>query len=478
MSQSSIIVSRRMPFLRAAIMLSLSVGAAFGQWKTESPLFSMAGKDTSWIAGQNLPAQNQALPEKRYWLAAGEVVGVDLGVWAFNRYLTKTGWSEISIQTIKDNIETGFVWDRDGYLMNQFAHPYNGAAYFNAARSNGLSFWESSLYSLGGSAIWEIAMENEPPSYNDIVNTPVTGTILGEISYRVSNLIIDESSQGFERVLREFSAFAVDPVYGVNRLFQGAMWRDGMPSDRPPFSLWMSVGGNNVFLDRTLVRNKGYGFMGFDLEYGDLLAAKSHKDPFDYFTIHAELSISEDDNIAAVYGSGVIWDTKVTLFDNPANVIGVYKEIDMIINTIYKLSATSLTSRLTDQLQLSPGITATNSLSISAILMGATNSEYASVDGKDYNIGPGASVRIGTHCSIDGFGGISVDYKRFWIHTLSGAEGEEFVGLLKIGVDYALGQTAYLGLDFMLYERYGDYRNHADTQSANSAVRLYLRFSA
>ncbi len=464
-------------FLAAPIVLALSVGTAVGQFKTQSPHFSMARADTSRITEEILPAQNQALPEKRYWLAAGEVVGIDIGVWAFNRYLTKTGWSEISIQTIKDNIKTGFVWDRDGYLMNQFAHPYNGAAYFNAARSNGLNFWESSLYSLGGSAIWEIAMENEPPSYNDIVNTPVTGTILGEISFRVSNLIIDESAYGFERVLREFSAFAVDPVYGLNRLFQGAMWREGMPADRPPFSVWVSVGGNNVFLDRTLVRNKGYGFVGFDLEYGDLFAANKHKDPFDYFTVHAELSLSEDDNITAVYGSGVIWDTKVRLFGTPTNVVGVYKEIDMIINTIYKLSGTSLTSRLTNQFQLSPGVTITNSLSVSAILMGATNSEYASEDGKDYNIGPGASARIGTHFQIDNSGGISFDYKRFWIHTLSGAEGEEFVGLLKIGADYALHHAAVLGIDFMLYERYGDYKYYPDTHSANSAVRLYVRFT-
>lgn len=70
-------------------------------------------------------------------------------------------------------------------------------------------------------------MEIEPPSYNDIVNTPVTGIILGEISFRVSDLIIDESSTGFERVLREFSSTLVDPMKGFNRLIRGDMWKSG-----------------------------------------------------------------------------------------------------------------------------------------------------------------------------------------------------------------------------------------------------------
>ena len=107
---------------------------------------------------------------------------------------------------MKENLRTGFKWDNDGFLMNQFMHPYHGSQYFNAARSNGLSFWESCLYPYGGSLMWELFMENQAPSYNDLINTPVSGILIGEISYRISDLIIDESKTGFMRFLTETAA--------------------------------------------------------------------------------------------------------------------------------------------------------------------------------------------------------------------------------------------------------------------------------
>ena len=79
-----------------------------------------------------------------------------------------------------------------------------------------------------------------------------------------------------------------------------------------------------------------------------------------------------------------------------------------------------------------------NYFGLSAILMGGTNSHYAARQGKDYNIGPGASAKLGVKISFENFGEIYSNYKRYWIHTLSGAESEEFVGLLNVGINYQL----------------------------------------
>jgi hypothetical protein len=107
--------------------------------------------------------------------------------------------------------------------------------------------------------------------------------------------------------------------------------------------------------------------------------------------------------------------------------------------------------------------------------MGATNSRYATVFGKDYNIGPGASAKVATQLTMDGYGSVYASYKRYWIHTLSGAAGEEFVGLLRIGAAYDIQKSISVGLDFLLYERFGNYRRFADYTSVNSSVRMYVR---
>ncbi|MGK9475412.1 DUF3943 domain-containing protein [Melioribacter sp. OK-6-Me] len=415
--------------------------------------------------------------KKNYWLPAVEVVGLNFAVWGYQRYLSRQNWAAISWESIKNNFKNGFVWDYDGYLINQFWHPYHGANYYNTARSNGLTFWESAPYAFFGSLTWEYFYENERPSYNDIVNTPVTGIILGEISFRVSNLIIDESAVGLERVIREFTSILIDPMQGLNRMIRGDMWKTGLPRKRDNFSVVVSTGVHNVFFGNKFNDNKSYLALRADLNYGDEFSVSQHQKPFDYFSLHIEINITQDDNIVVILASGVLWDNNIKLFNTSKNIIGVYKEVDIHINTVYKLSATSVTGQIINRIELSPSVAMQNYLGLSAILMGGTNSQYSSEYGKDYNIGPGASGKIGLALKVKNIGEVYTNYKRYWIHTLSGAESEEFVGLFNFGISYNLFAQTALGLDYLLYERYGDYKYFPNTSDANSALRIYIRYN-
>ena len=92
-------------------------------------------------------------------------------VWSFDRYIVKEDWAYINGHTIKSNFKKGPVWDTDQFTTNLFSHPYHGSLYFNAARSNGMNFWQSAPFAAGGSLMWEFFMENEPPSINDMLAT-------------------------------------------------------------------------------------------------------------------------------------------------------------------------------------------------------------------------------------------------------------------------------------------------------------------
>lgn len=416
-------------------------------------------------------------PEKNYLLPAVEIIGLNLSLGAVNTYIFDQDYAKISWRTIEDNFKTGFVWDEDHFLMNQFLHPFHGANYFNAARSNGLSFWESAPYTFGGSLMWELFMENEPPSYNDLVTTSFSGITLGEISYRVSNLIIDESSTGFERFFREFTSTVINPMQGFNRLIRGDMWKAGSPNIRPDFKLIASTGVHTVFFSKNINDSKTYLTLRANLNYSDRFDVDKHTKPFDYFSLHAEVNIAEGDDIIGIFASGVITDSKIKLFDNTDNIIGLYKEIDLFINDLYKLTAASVTGQLINRVLLSNSLTMENNISISAILMGGTNSQYAVEEGKEYNLGPGASGSIGIKFLFDNFGEVFSNYKRYWIHTLSGAESNEFVGLLSAGINYQLYSKTALGLEFLLYERYGEYEKYPDYSSSNAALRFYVKYS-
>ena len=139
------------------------------------------------------PEYNQRSP---WWLCAIRVAGNNVVTWAFDRYIFNADFARIGFNSWSHNLKTGFEWDKDRFGMNYFFHPYSGAGYFNAARANGYTFYESIPFAFGGSLMWEYFGENTLPSVNDLINTTVTGAFLGEITYRLSSDFLDDRTTG------------------------------------------------------------------------------------------------------------------------------------------------------------------------------------------------------------------------------------------------------------------------------------------
>lgn len=231
--------------------------------------------------------------KKNFWRAGAEVFGLNMGLWAFDRYVQHGHYAYISWETIKENFKHGFEWDDDHLNTNMFAHPYNGSMFFNAGRSNGFNFWQSELFAIGGSAMWEMFMECEYPSTNDIIATPIGGAALGEVFYRTSDLVLDDSSTGAARFGRELAAFILDPMRGINRIVTGQAWKRRSTMGRrfglPPISIELSVGPR--ILD--MVDTKGFkagAAVELNLEYGDRFE-NTTKVPYDYFSFLLEAQV-------------------------------------------------------------------------------------------------------------------------------------------------------------------------------------------
>ena len=232
------------------------------------------------------------LQKKNFWRAAGETFGLNMALWAFDRYVLKGHYAYISWETIKANFKHGFEWDDDHLHTNMFDHPYNGSLFFNAGRSNGFNFWQSELFAIGGSAMWEMCMEREWPSTNDIIATPIGGAALGEVFYRTTDLIIDDRTTGGERLGREAAVFVLNPMRGLTRIFSGRAWRHSATTGRqygiPPISIDVSAGARMMALwDNDEGAHAG-ACAEIKLEYGDKYEENT-REPYDYFSFLMEL---------------------------------------------------------------------------------------------------------------------------------------------------------------------------------------------
>lgn len=104
--------------------------------------------------------------------------------------ISKWDKDEMQFKTLgkkwKENNQAGPVWDQDEWGINYIGHPYFGAAYYMVARNQGLTPLESGAYSfLMSSFLWEMGIESfaEVPSKQDIIITPLIGSVIGEAFY-------------------------------------------------------------------------------------------------------------------------------------------------------------------------------------------------------------------------------------------------------------------------------------------------------
>src|SRR5919106_122527 len=125
--------------------------------------------------GLNAACATGVTSHKSYILPAVEIVAMDAAVNLGGRLLIDPANYEVTPASIRRNLRGPWVVDDDPFEINQFLHPYQGAMYHGIARSNGLSYWPSMAYTFAGSALWEVAGENTPPSRNDQIASGIAG---------------------------------------------------------------------------------------------------------------------------------------------------------------------------------------------------------------------------------------------------------------------------------------------------------------
>lgn len=352
----------------------------------------------------------RAKTQRHPWKAAAEVIGINLAVHCFDRFVLKEDFAKVYLHHMRDNLRHGFVWDNDKFSTNLFAHPYHGSLYFTSARVNGMNFFASIPYALGGSLIWEEFAETEPPALNDLIATTVGGICLGEITHRVSDLILHSGERGFRRLLRETVAALVCPMKGLNRIISGEAWHVDTQRylhhnfNEIPVKLWITAGSRYLADDASFFRGEYNPYISILLEYGSSLNNR-HNQPYDYFTAATTFGLSKNQPfINAVHLMGRIWGAPPIETPDMNVMFGIYQHFNYYDSEPVKDGSKQTPYRISEAASFGPGVIYefTNlgnlrkleqRIFINGILLGGTKSDYYNIISRDYNMGSGYSVK-------------------------------------------------------------------------------------
>jgi hypothetical protein len=282
-------------------------------------------------------------------------------------------------------------YDDDPFNVNQFSHPYQGATMYGLARSAGLNFWESLLYSNVGSFTWEMAGEKGPPSINDIITTGQAGSLLGESLFRMASLVLENGGKkpGF---WRELGAATLMPSLGFNRLAYGDRFKAVFPSHNPPtfWQLQLGASADAKVSDNSAVSTvkRQEVILDFSMAYGlPGQPGYAYERPFDYFQFEfAALSSAHTHNwLENIFCRGLLWGKDYEAGDNYAGVYGVYGSYDFVSPQIFRVSSTAVSLGTTAQWWLARKVALQGSV-LGGVGFGGAGTHYFKGE-RDYHYG-------------------------------------------------------------------------------------------
>lgn len=424
-----------------------------------------------------------------------EVLGQNVGVWAWDRFYLQKHYAEISLTTMRDNMHNGFTWDANHYAINFFGHPYQGTFYYNAGRSAGFGFYPSFVFTTLGSFTWEMYMEREEPSTNDLLVTSLGGATLGEVLYRLSARLVDHPRpNGW----RQAGAFALSPMASANRAMLGK--RGNYPGYVPiEMSVFMGGGAHlvsnysydneDVETSKTTWSGKTMGW-GMELVYGQ--AGRRVRAPFDYFTMQYGQLLDSKGTLLDFETMGVLKNFTLAGGKNWID-LSLQLSYDVMYGDLVEMSANTIGPSVEFNIQLSEWVRLRMANRAAWIIIGASDFNYEDVlvaqdstlagELRTYQLGTGLTYKNSLEVEWRDRGILRTHSSLYAMRTMPrsaphyGATGYDVVAKHDIAAEAYLPANWALGYRIDAYWKLAAYRQFAPLARVLGTNWMYVRYN-
>jgi hypothetical protein len=394
------------------------------------------GKLLNAEAGRRPDTTAEIAAQKSYVIPAAEVLGFNFLLNQYDRHVYDDEYAT-NASTIRRNLHRSWVVDSDPFSINQFGHPYQGSTYFGFARSAGLGYWESLAYSFAGSAMWEIAGETNPPSRNDLINTGLGGSFLGEALFRMASLVLEHDA--IPPLWREVGAAIISPATGFNRLAFGDRFKPVFPSHDPVYYSRVDLGFSGTAQNEpgtsTTKLQRNEALADFAIDYG--LPGKpgyTYERPFDYFSFQA--TASSANGFENVLTRGLIVGKDYGIGADYRGVWGLYGIYDYIAPQTYRVSSTAFALGTTGQSWLSPSI-ALQGTALLGAGYAAVGTTHSSLD-TDYHYGVAPQALAALRLILGERASVDVTGREYFVSSVAGADRGGHDNIVRLDAAFTL----------------------------------------
>ncbi|MBQ7984859.1 MAG: DUF3943 domain-containing protein, partial [Bacteroidales bacterium] len=269
------------------------------------------------------------------------------------------------------------------------------------------------------------------------------GICLGEITYRLSDLILDESTMGCERFFRELLCTAISPMKGLNRIISGKAWtvknENCKYHDFQALPVRLSVtAGDRYLCDHAhFTKGKNNPFVDVGVMYGEVFNQDRCR-PYDYFTASLTLGLSKNQPlISHVSVLGRLWGVDIQTGTPMKMHFGLFQNFNYYNSEAVFNGSAAVPYRISEAASIGTGLIYTlpnagnikmlsQRIFFNAVLLGGSVSDYYNYIDRDYNMGSGYSARINTYIGFERYGAFTLNAEYYRIYTWKGYEQKDY----------------------------------------------------
>lgn len=396
-------------------------------------------------------AAQSAGTEKSYLIPALEIIGFDALLNTFDR-LVLGGPYHSSLRSIRRNLNTRWVTENDPFEINQFGHPYQGAMYHGFARSSGLNFWTSLGYTFTGSALWEIAGETSPPSWNDQIASGIAGSFLGEALFRIGNLVLETGPSPPRNGRRLVAAATASPL-SFNRRAFGRRFDRIYPSRDAAYYRRIRVGATATTStrgDAGVHLRPREGVLDVSMEYG--LPGRDgyrYSRPFDYFSLQATATTGS--GLESVLLRGLLAGRGYQLGRAVRGTWGLYGNYDYIAPQLFRISSTAVSLGTTVEWRPS------DNLAVQATAL--AGSGFAAVgalarrDTTDYHYGIAPHALMTSRIIFSDRAALDLSAREYYVSRVAGTGGHDNIFRIDAAFTVRIHQQQAIAVQYLLSRR-------------------------
>jgi hypothetical protein len=422
---------------------------------------------------------------KKYplWRPAVQTLGALTFTWAIDRFVFQADYAHIGPSTWKENTYRGvyrWEWDNDRFGINFIGHPYSGALSYNTARCTGYNYYQSFGFAVGGSLMWEYFGENTHPSYNDIMNTPISGAFLGEVLYRLSSNVLDDRTRGTERAFREIAVGIIDPVRGFNRLIQGKTFRTTNKEvyEKNPVNISLYSGIHMVNDPSQGIFGKGTNnvMINAQFDYGNPFELRSRR-PFDFFKVRIDANFGVGRKfVDNVIGSGILFGKNLEV-GKISILVGGFQYYDYWDSKMFELGAIGFGGGVDTKLPITNSVNLYTRIHLAVMPLAGNSTKFGpdTSQFKDYSYGDGLEGKFECMLNFGKYVNLSMIYYYYMVHTYAGGlPGDNYISILKPRITVNLYKFVNVGFENFMYFEDRYLKNSPGIFSMRSEQKIFL----